>query len=93
MKLIVTGATGFVGTEIIRLALQNKRITSVVALSRKPVQVPDHAGPNANTSKLQSIVLDDWTKPYPDSVKEQLRGADACIWLVGLLLVISISAV
>jgi nucleoside-diphosphate-sugar epimerase len=80
MKLLVTGASGFVGGECIRLALGNKAITSVIALARKPVEAPDNAGPNADTSKLHSVVIDDWMAEYPASVKEQIIGADACIW-------------
>lgn len=78
MKLVVTGATGLVGTECIRLAILNPSITKVIALARRPVAPPEQAG--SDTSKLQSVVLEDWTKPYPDTVKESLRGADACIW-------------
>ncbi|QSS59119.1 nucleoside-diphosphate-sugar epimerase [Histoplasma capsulatum] len=84
MKLIVTGATGYVGTEVIRLALRNKAVSSVVALARRPVQVPEHVGPDADKSKLQSVILDDWTAPYPESVKEKLKGADACIWCLAV---------
>ncbi|KAF2648908.1 NAD(P)-binding protein [Lophiostoma macrostomum CBS 122681] len=80
MKLIVTGATGFVGAEIVRLALSNKAITSIIALARKPVEAPDNAGPDADTAKLHSIVIEDWMAEYPQSVKEQIKGADACIW-------------
>jgi uncharacterized protein YbjT (DUF2867 family) len=84
MKLILTGATGFVGTEVLRQALRNKAITSVIALARKPVGVPEHTGPDADTSKLQSVVLreNEWTGAYPESVREVLRGCDACIWSV-----------
>jgi uncharacterized protein YbjT (DUF2867 family) len=80
MKLIVTGATGFVGTEVIRLALGNKAVTSVIALARKPVAVPEHVAPDADTSKLHPVVLEDWNSPYPDEVREKLRGADGCVW-------------
>jgi uncharacterized protein YbjT (DUF2867 family) len=79
MKLIVTGATGFVGTEVLRQALNNKAVTNIIALSRRPIQKP-----SSDTSKLQNVILEDWTKEYPDSVKEQLKGADACIWFVTL---------
>ncbi|KAJ8063297.1 hypothetical protein OCU04_008527 [Sclerotinia nivalis] len=82
MKLIVTGATGFVGTEVIRQALRNPAVTSVVALSRKPVVPPNDAGDD--TSKLESIILDDWSSPYPESVKEKIKGADGCIWTLAI---------
>ncbi|KAF2203961.1 hypothetical protein GQ43DRAFT_447033 [Delitschia confertaspora ATCC 74209] len=73
MKLIVTGATGSVGTEVIP-------VTSLVAFSRRPINVPENSGIEVDTSKLQTAILEDWTKPYPESVKEQIKGADVCIW-------------
>ena len=80
MKLVVTGATGLVGTKIIRLALSNPSITSIVALTRRPVLPPANLGPEADVSKLQSAILNNWTAPYHESVKERIKGADACIW-------------
>ena len=80
MKIVLTGATGVVGTECIRLALSIPEVTEIVALARRPVAVSDGLGPNADTSKLKTIVLDDFASEYPPDVKNQLQGADACIW-------------
>lgn len=77
MKLIVAGATGFVGSELIRQSLRMSQITSVLALSRKPIKFED----GTDVSKLKSVVLKDYGE-YPDDVKRELAGADACIWYV-----------
>ncbi|KAL8918192.1 MAG: hypothetical protein Q9172_005534 [Xanthocarpia lactea] len=79
MKLIVTGATGLVGSEVIRLALRNPAVTSVVAIARKPVLAPANVGSESQTSKLQSVVLEDWTSPYQESVIRHVQDADAAL--------------
>lgn len=66
--------------EVTRQALLNPSITSVVALARRPVVLPQDTYPTVNTSKLQTVTLEDWTSPYPAYVKEELSGANACIW-------------
>ena len=81
MKLVIAGATGFVGTELIRQSLSKANITSVIALARRPVSTPSNLGPNADPSKLHSVVLDNYGS-YPDDVIKQLAGANACIWYV-----------
>ncbi|OAL35032.1 hypothetical protein AYO20_05747 [Fonsecaea nubica] len=83
MKLVISGATGFVATELIRQSLSNSSITSVVALARRPITVPDNLGPEADTSKLKTVVLEDFSK-YPDDVRKQLENADACIWTLAI---------
>lgn len=83
MKLVVTGATGFVATEIIRQSLSIPKITSVIALARRPVSPPLNLGPAADVAKLHSAVLDNYGS-YPDHVIKQLAGADACIWTVAI---------
>jgi hypothetical protein len=74
MKLIVAGGTGLVATEVIRQSLQMREITLVIALARKPVQVD-----GIESSKLKSVIISDYGE-YPDHVKAEFAGADACIW-------------
>ncbi|OAR02377.1 hypothetical protein LLEC1_02596 [Akanthomyces lecanii] len=83
MKLIVVGATGLIGGEVIRQALSHKSITSVVALGRRPTTPPKSITAAPALEKFQSVTLEDFTN-YPDDVKQQLSGADACIWLLAI---------
>ena len=79
MKLIVTGATGFVATEVIRLALQIPKITSVIALSRREVQIPSGITNDDSVKKFRSVIVDNYLH-LSDAVKKELTGADACVW-------------
>lgn len=73
MKLVISGSTGFVGAELVSQALSNPAITSIVALSRHETPIP------VGSTKLKSVVCDDFEN-YSDSVREELKDADACIW-------------
>ncbi|KAF7561478.1 hypothetical protein G7046_g2654 [Stylonectria norvegica] len=79
MKLIVAGATGLVATEIIKQSLQNDKITSIIDLARKSVEVDG----TVDSTKLKSVVVSDYGE-YPDNVKAEFAGADACIWTVAV---------
>lgn len=79
MKIIIAGASGFLATEVVRQSLRMKQIISVIALARKPITAPEDAG--ADASKLKSVVIQDY-EHYPDDVKKEFAGADACIWCV-----------
>ncbi|KAI1102028.1 NAD(P)-binding protein [Jackrogersella minutella] len=83
MKLIISGATGFVGRELIRQSLSKSEITSVVALSRKPVSVPENLPDGADPSKLKSVVVQDYDQ-YSEQAKKEFAGASACIWTVAI---------
>ena len=73
MKFILTGATGFIGGEVLRQCLASPSVTSIVVLSRRNL-------PTASSSpKLKVIIMEDFTV-YPDSVVKELAGAEACIW-------------
>jgi nucleoside-diphosphate-sugar epimerase len=77
MKIIVAGATGLVGSEIIRQCLDIRAVTEVIALARKPIQIDE----STNFSKVKTVLIEDYGY-YPDHVKAAFAGADACIWCV-----------
>lgn len=79
MKLIIAGASGFVGTELVHQSLQDSRFTSVIALARRSLEPPTDLGPEADLKKFHSVQVNNYDE-YSDDVKQQLAGADACIW-------------
>jgi uncharacterized protein YbjT (DUF2867 family) len=74
MKVIVTGATGFVGREVVARCIVHHRITNVIVLARRAIDDTLSKDP-----KVQVIVHEDFST-YPSSLMEQLKGAEACIW-------------
>ncbi|KAL2841685.1 hypothetical protein BJY01DRAFT_236289 [Aspergillus pseudoustus] len=79
MKIILTGTTGFVGTEVLAQALANEAITALVVLSRKPLPEPLLTA----NPKVTVKIIDDFLH-YPDSLLNELAGAEGCIWSLGL---------
>lgn len=74
MKIIITGATGFIGGEVLTQCLQDPAITSVVALARRELPASVTGNP-----KLKVIILEDFLS-YSDSALQDIKGAEACIW-------------
>ncbi|KAI9647088.1 hypothetical protein NHQ30_005090 [Ciborinia camelliae] len=79
MLLIVAGSTGFVATELIKQALTKPAVKSIVALARRETPLPASLGPDTNNTKFKSVVCQDFEN-YPENVKRELSGADACVW-------------
>ena len=77
MKVIIAGSTGFVATEIIQQALVHPSVTSIIGLARRETPLPMNV--EADTSKFKSVVCSNFEN-YPEDVKHELQGADACIW-------------
>ena len=75
MKLIIVGATGLVGNELLRQSLLRSDITSIIAVTRR-VLVPPVPSP-----KFKNIVVKDYDQ-YDDAAKSAFTGADGCIWYV-----------
>lgn len=84
MKLIVSGASGFVGEEVVRQALADSRITSLIALSRSSITPPENVDQNADTAKFRNVVVKDYGT-YSDDAKSEFEGVDAVIWYVSNL--------
>lgn len=75
MKVILLGSTGFIGKAVLDHCLKTPAITSIIALSRR--HLPGEV--EAANPKLTVVILKDF-KLYPDSILEQMKDADACIW-------------
>lgn len=77
MHLILTGATGLVGSGVLHHMINTPSITAVSVLSRRPVpQAEGH-------EKVKVIIHKDYTS-YPSELLEQLRGAEGCVWAQGI---------
>lgn len=79
MHLILTGATGLVGSSVLDAMIRAKDITKISILSRKPVQmVEDRRDPRIN------VILHDDFATYDPQLLDQLQGADGCVWALGI---------
>ncbi len=73
-RVLVMGATGAVGAELVRQCIKDERIESVVALSRRPLK--------DSHSKLKVIVREDFLN-YAD-LAEELSEIDVCYCALGV---------
>jgi uncharacterized protein YbjT (DUF2867 family) len=77
MHIILTGATGQCGAAVLQYCLSSPAITRISILSRRPVPlVEGHA-------KAAVILHEDFTQ-YPQSLLDKLKGAEGCIWALGV---------
>jgi uncharacterized protein YbjT (DUF2867 family) len=79
MHLILTGATGLVGSAVLDAMLKMKDITKISVLSRKPVPLADHG----NDPRVQVLLHQDFGS-YPPELLNQLNGATGAVWALGI---------
>lgn len=81
MHLLITGASGYLATEILRQALSHPQITTVTAIARTKVEAPPELKEAADKEKLRSVVVRDYGPAgWGEDVKAALKGVGGCIW-------------
>ncbi|KAK4541422.1 hypothetical protein LTR36_008023 [Oleoguttula mirabilis] len=75
MKVVLFGATGYIGGEVLQRCLARPDITAVVTISRRDPGVAAHA-------KLTVVLHDNFTH-YPDNILAHFADAGACIYCLG----------
>ena len=77
MHLILTGATGLVGTAVLENMLMQEGIQRISILSRRPVAMAE------GHDKVEVIVHKDFNN-YDSALLENLKGAQGCVWALGV---------
>ena len=78
MHVVLTGATGSIGKEILRQCIKSTAISHITVLGRRSPTIP-------STDKFEFIKHTDFTT-YPTELLDRLRAqeAKACIWCLGV---------
>jgi uncharacterized protein YbjT (DUF2867 family) len=85
MEIIVVGATGYVGSEVLRLCLEDPHISKIHVLTRRPL-LDSSLAPASASDKLSVILRHDWLRydrgDEDADLLSALKNARACIWYV-----------
>ncbi|KAK5937683.1 hypothetical protein PMZ80_009812 [Knufia obscura] len=76
MKIILTGSTGFAGSEVLTQCIESPTITSIIVLSRRPLKN------SQKHDKVNTIIMSDFRSYSPEMI-QIIANADACIWCLG----------
>lgn len=79
MHLILTGATGMVGSAVLDAMIKMKDITKISVISRRPVKMVE----DAKDPRVSVIIHKDFEN-YDDALLAQLKGASGVVWALGI---------
>lgn len=77
MHLILTGATGLVGTSVLNNMLAQESISRISILSRRPVAMAE------GHEKAKVFIHKDFNT-YDGALLEELKDAQGCVWALGV---------
>lgn len=75
MHLILTGATGLIGTAVLDAMIRSRDITKISVLTRRPLKLHD--------DRVDVIIHKDFAS-YDRELLQKLQGAQACVWALGI---------
>jgi uncharacterized protein YbjT (DUF2867 family) len=79
MHLILTGATGLVGSAVLDAMLGMKEVSKISILSRRPVKMAE----DAKDPRVNLVIHKDF-EHYDAEVLDKLKGAEGCVWALGI---------
>ncbi|KAI0127259.1 putative nucleoside-diphosphate-sugar epimerase [Xylariales sp. AK1849] len=79
MHVILTGATGLVGSGVLDAMMKMKDISKISILSRRPVPMAE----DAKDARIDVIIHKDFEK-YDSELLSKLKGARGCVWALGI---------
>ncbi|KAI0892035.1 putative nucleoside-diphosphate-sugar epimerase [Annulohypoxylon nitens] len=79
MHVILTGATGLVGSGVLDAMIKMKNINKISILSRRPVKMAE----DAKDPRINVIIHKDFEN-YDSELLNQLKGATGCVWALGI---------
>jgi len=74
MKILLTGATGFVGAEVLEQLVANAAVTQITCITRREIK--------NKSPKVKTIIQSDFLH-YDDNLLDELATNDSCIWALG----------
>lgn len=79
MHLILTGATGLIGSSVLDAMLKTAEVTKISILSRRPVAM----AADAKDPRVNVIIHKDFLN-YDSEVLSKLQGASGAVWALGV---------